>query len=98
GFHAEDLTASESAWHDLIHPDDQCDALDFYKAAIQKNESECLEYRIQHSDGNFISVREETKPFTNSKGEKVLLSTILKVLDVKSAEFDRIEKEYRSRL
>lgn len=58
GYKPEDWLNSADFWSDLLHPEDIDETLKKYQSGIKEGKNHELEYRIRHSNGQYVWIRD----------------------------------------
>ena len=73
GIQPEDFTAGRTAYHDLIHSEDQERVWSEVRSAIARQSAFTLEYRVKHAGGQWRSVLEQGRAVLDNQGQVVAL-------------------------
>lgn len=73
----EDLGTAQSAFFQLIHPDDQNRVLAVMRAHLQQSTLFDVEFRLQHGSGNYIDCTSRGKAQRNQQGQLFRMSGIV---------------------
>jgi PAS domain S-box-containing protein len=95
GYSADEMPKTWDAWVNLIHPEDR----NKYIAEFCKQSTTKLEYRLQHGDGSYIWIEDNTHVFQDQEGSPLaLIGFIAEITERKKAELALRESESRFRL
>src|SRR5258708_15637488 len=89
GAERDKVPASTREWLDLLHPDDRAAFRARSIEARTRHERQDVDYRLRHSDGAWIHVRQTMEPLSESAGESRWFNTLQDVTEQVRAEADR---------
>ena len=98
GFTPKDFIEKASFWHDRIHPDDAPNVVELWERVMKARHC-VVEYRLQHKDGSYRSIRDELNLMLDEDGIPYeILGTWIDTTDSKLMEeaLRRSEARYRS--
>jgi PAS domain S-box-containing protein len=96
GYSPEDLAALSTI--ELIHPEDRALAQESLDTVLQRGVPQCVEYRIRHKDGTWLTFEAKATPIFHAVGQP--FQALIVARDVtarKAAERDRSQMEVQLR-
>lgn len=98
GFRSQEFIDKPSLWQERVHPDDESKVLDLWEQVV-KTRHYVVEYRLQHKDGSYRSIRDELNLMVDEDGIPYeILGTWIDTTESKRMEdaLRRSEARYRS--